>query len=477
MSETGERTAAHTHGDDPEVAPEDSSDAPSPHRTSGRDLWKLPDYRWWFVGDSALGLGSGLRSFALPLLAFSLTGRTTASGTLATVMSATSLVASLFGGALVDRIDRRVGIQLRCWTGMVIWTVATVLLFVGHLGYAALLTVGFLSSLTGGLFFTASDAALRSLVPTRFYPQAQANNEGRNAAFSLASGPVGGLLYGITSWLPLAVPIALFGLASVSTSRIGSDLRPDSEFVEDTGTGEHADALPADPGRTEESGGTDQSARTGIRFILTRFLHDFTEGLTWVSHRHRLLSVILCTMVLNIGVSAIVYTANFHLIAIGETPWRIGLLDTAIAVSTLVGALIGPWLVRTVPTGILTIAMLAWITASLAPLIFSQSLEWILATFAIGFLASPVVNAGILSYSMSQVPTDHQGRVMTVIDFISSGASMVVPAVVGISLEHAPVEPLIVVAITFCVLGLLLALANPLLRSVPLPDKWDTCPL
>lgn len=196
-----------------------------------------------------------------------------------------------------------------------------------------------------------------------------------------------------------------------------------------------------------------------------------------MSHRHRLLSVILCTMVLNIGASAIVYTANFHLIAIGETPWRIGLLDTAIAVSTLVGALIGPWLVRTVPTGILTIAMLAWITASLTPLIFSQSLEWILATFAIGFLASPVVNAGILSYSMSQVPTDHQGRVMTVIDFISSGASMVVPAVVGISLEHAPVEPLIVVAIAFCVLGLLLALANPLLRSVPLPDKWDTCPL
>lgn len=458
------------------------AELPTPSPTppvSHRDLWKLPDYRNWFVGDSALGLGGGLRSFALPLLAFDLTGRTTASGTLATLMAATSLIASLFGGAVVDRIDRRLGIHLRCWTGILIWTVATTLLLTGHLGYVALLCTGFLSALTGGLFFTASDAALRSLVPTRFYPQAQANNEGRNAAFSMASGPLGGMLYGIATWLPLVVPIALFGVASASTSRIRTDLHPRHAVVEasmgsgrpqsDSRIGEVADE---DPGSVPSAGG-----RHPVRAVVTRFLADFAEGFSWMSHRRRLLSVLLCTMVLNVGISAIVYTANFHLIAIGETPWRIGLVDTAIAVSTLIGAVIGPRLVRTVPTGPLTIAMIGWITVSLLPLARMQNLEWILGTFAVGFLASPVVNAGILSYAMSQVPIDHQGRVMTVLNFVSSGATMVVPAVVGLALEDTTIGPIILAALAFCVVGLLLALANPLLRSIPLPDQWDTCPL
>ncbi|MFC7579733.1 MFS transporter [Schaalia naturae] len=429
----------------------DSPDGSESYRRS--DLWHRADYRWWFAGDSSVDFGDGIRAFALPLIAFALTGRTAASGALATAMSATSLVTSLIGGSVIDAIDRRAGIHLRCATGILIWTCAVVLLATGNMGFAALVCIGVLSSLTTGLFGYASDAALKSLVPTQAYPQASSNNEGRSAAVSLMSGPLSGALYSIATWIPCAVPVAAFAVGSLSASRIKADLRPDafSDTVASTRRG------PAEFVRTVADG--------------------LVEGIRWMIARKRLLSIQLCFCVFNLGFSSAFYAVNYHLISAGEQPWRIGLISTATAVATLIGAIVGPTLINRIPTGILDIALLAWIAACVAPLALTQSLVSALVCLGLAFVANPILNSGIFSYALSQVPTDHQARVTTVMNFVSSAMTMISPVLVGLALERWTAGPIIAVAVCAMLIALVIALANPLLREIPTPEQWDQCAL
>lgn len=98
------------------------------------------------------------------------------------------------GGVLADRFDRRI---LRAWSagiGLALSPWLAGLAAFGWLDVWSLVNIGFLLQLRASLFTPASEAMLRTVVHKRQLAQAVANNQGRDAAVSLVSGPLGGVL-------------------------------------------------------------------------------------------------------------------------------------------------------------------------------------------------------------------------------------------------------------------------------------------
>lgn len=84
-------------------------------------LFRNANYRAWFVGDTTAVAAVSLRQFAVPLLAFGLTGSTALAGVLVTVQAVVIAAALLPGGVLVDRHDRRTTIRVHAIGGLTTW--------------------------------------------------------------------------------------------------------------------------------------------------------------------------------------------------------------------------------------------------------------------------------------------------------------------------------------------------------------------
>lgn len=129
------------------------------------------------------------------------------------------------------------------------------------------------SSLSSGLFGEATNASLRSIVPTANYPQAQAANQGRDATIEVASGPLGGFLYDLLIWLPFAVAAGGYLTMVAAAQAISSDLKP---------------------------GGGDQHKR--------RFWTDFISGLRWLWESKLLVKLGIVLLIFNLGFQGIYMT-------------------------------------------------------------------------------------------------------------------------------------------------------------------------
>ena len=70
-------------------------------------FWKTASYRSWMTADTATGIGTTLRGFALPLIAFFISHSLSTAGWLSTYAMILQQVCAIFGGAIVDRHRRR----------------------------------------------------------------------------------------------------------------------------------------------------------------------------------------------------------------------------------------------------------------------------------------------------------------------------------------------------------------------------------
>ena len=95
------------HGVGPGHADVPGNPASPPGDGSDRPLWRSRDYLLWFSSDVVGDLGSSLRAFAMPLIAYAVTGSATQAGLVGTLTSVAFLAATVPGGVLVDRVDRK----------------------------------------------------------------------------------------------------------------------------------------------------------------------------------------------------------------------------------------------------------------------------------------------------------------------------------------------------------------------------------
>lgn len=176
------------------------------------------------TGRFAQAIGAGVGTFAVPLLAFELTGSVAQAGLISGVGQVGALVATLPAGVVADRADRRRLLVLAAATGTALWTTALVAGLAGALSGWHLAAVLFGSSMVSAFVNPASGGALRAVVPPAQMANAMAVNQGRMAAVGLFAGPIGGLLYGMAHVLPFVASVVGHAIEAVAVSLVREPL-------------------------------------------------------------------------------------------------------------------------------------------------------------------------------------------------------------------------------------------------------------
>lgn len=196
-------------------------------------LWRRRDYLTWLASDTSGALASAVYAFAVPLVALIVTGDPALAGLVAAGGALGRLVATVPGGVLADRHDRRVLMVIGGLAGAALVTIMAVAHLVGVLGFWPLLLLNLALGARTGLFGSASDAALKAVVDPEQLPSAMSANQGRDAAIAIGAGPAGGALLAGGVVLPLLATVAGHLLAAFTALGIRADLRPDAGTAEE----------------------------------------------------------------------------------------------------------------------------------------------------------------------------------------------------------------------------------------------------
>lgn len=176
----------------------------------------------------------------------------------------------------------------------------------------------------------------------------------------------------------------------------------------------------------------------------------------------------------NIACVASITGAQIMLAARGTRAVMIGLLGTAMGVSTLVGSLLANKLVDMVPTGRLIAGALALFAVSQMPLLFLHSYAAILICQILAGLPFPALNAGLLGFLYGKTPDNMQGRASAVFETTVGILGAIVPAAVGWLLQQPGLgfTAMMGMAVVCAMAGLVVALIGPL-RRISTPDRWS----
>jgi MFS family permease len=348
-------------------------------------------------------VGDGVYATALPLLAASLTRDPIGVSLVTFGEWLPWLLFGLVSGALLDRWDRR----------RVMWTVdagrfavvggLAVTVLLDHASIALLAAVGFLLGTGQMLVDTAQHSVLPALVsrePARL-ERANARLQGTQIVANQFGGPpVGGFLFSVAAWIPLAVDAVSFGASSALVAAIkGRFGRP-----------------PAPPGPGADGAGTPVAGRPSLRA-------EIAEGLRWLL-AHRLLRA-LAVMVAMINLLGTAHDAILVLFAqerLGLGSVGFGLLLTGSAAGGVLGGAVAPWLSRRL--GAATILLGGFVFQGAATLgVGLTSNPWV-AGALLGVTGLVVVTFNVVGGSLRQTLTaDHLlGRVISTFRLFGYGA-------------------------------------------------------
>lgn len=398
------------------------------------------DYLAWLAADTSWQFGSAIRGFAMTLISFAVTGSYAQAGAIATVSTVVSMVAMLPGGVLVDRWDRRRSLVVSGWLRLAVYAGAAAAWWAGALTVPVLYLIGVASGVVTGLFSGAADAALKSVVASADLPRAVASNQGRDGAVSLSAPPLSGLLMGVSYALPFLSAAIGSALQIVCTRLIGTDLHPRRDGAGESGTGWFQELL------------------EGFRTLLGNPL------------LRRILPALICA---NAGVNALYTGITLILRGRGVPAWRIGLIDSVLAVGMLVGAVFAQRLIARVPTGRLIVGIFIGCTAVLVPVALDQSVPLVLICFGLLGLLMPAINGAMGGYFQAAIPDQMQGRAAAAFTLVGQVIPGLMPAATGLGLQHLGAGPTMAATVVLFPVAAVLMVTHRQLRALPTPDRWD----
>jgi MFS family permease len=405
---------------------------------TSRNLRHNHDFTVLWVGQTISELGSRMSLFVFPLLAYALTGSTLWAA-LAECAHLVGLCAMLLpAGVLADRTDRRRLMRLASATGFLLYLSLVVAALTVGIAMPHLLGVAVLTGAGVGLFGPAETSSVRAVVPDEQLAAALAQNQARQHVASLVGGPIGGALFGLVRWLPLAADAVSYAVSWFLLGRIRTDLSA---------------AAPDGPRESVRRGLVD-----GVRFIAQRPLF-------------RVLLVFSAS--LNLLLNAMLFLAVLRLMQAGFPAAQIGLVETASGLFGLLGAVAAPWIIERFRTGSITIAV-AWSWVPLAvPLMFWNNPMVVAASLSAGLFFNPVGNAGMGAYRMAQTPADLQGRVQSTMQFVSMSVMPLFPLLAGFLLAWLGGGAAIAALGVLTALTALIPTLSRSVREVPRPVVWQ----
>ena len=402
-----------------------------------RSLARNHDFTVLWVGQTVSELGSHVSLFVFPLLAFHLTGSLLAAAA-AEALHLLGLAAALLpAGVLADRTDRRRMMRLASGSGALLYTSLAVAGAAGSLSIGHLMVVALLTGVGAGVFAPAEISAVRSVVSAAELPTALSQNQARQHVAGLLGAPLGGLLYGVTRWLPFAAGALTFAVSWLLLGRIRTDLSA--------------------PATTRPRRRPRQDIAEGLRHTWSRPL--FRVILVWAP-------------LTNLVVNALFFVAVLRLIEGGFDPVHIGLVSTAAGVSGILGAVVAPAIISRVPTGWLTI-LAAWsFLPLLVPLALWNHPAVVAAALGVGLFLNPAGNAAMASYRIAVTPAELQGRIQSTMQFVSMSAMPLSPVLAGLLMSGLGGGGAVAALGGLTALVALIPTLSRTVRAVPRPAVW-----
>ncbi|MGY0389659.1 MFS transporter [Nocardioides sp. WG-D5] len=407
---------------------------------SYRALARNHDFTALWVGATVAELGTRVSIFAMPLVAYAMTG--------SAFWAATAEAAHLVGmvgmllpaGVIADRHHRLRIMRLAHGSGAVLYASLAIAGLLGSLTLPHLLLVALLTGALNGLFLPAENSAIRSVVAPDQLPTAFSQQQARQHIAGLLGGPLGGVLLGVSRWAPFAGNAIAYAAGWLLLARVRADLS-------------------APPAAAREA---------------KKPLADLTAGLGYSWRQPFLRTLLLFSPAINLAVNALFFLALLRLVEAGFPAWQIGLAEAAIGACGILGALAVPWLIDRLPTGWLTI-LVAWSFVPLSiPLAFWTHPAVMALAASVGLFLNPAGNAGIAAYRMATTPQELIGRVQAAAQFVSMLSIPLAPALAEALLAgvDGAVAVLMVAALTAAA-ALIPTLARSV-RSIPRPAEWQS---
>lgn len=430
-AQTANQDAAQTaNGIDAQTAT-----APADMTRDDTPLWRNWRFQLIWIGSCSAYLGMNAADFAYPLVILALTRSPAMAALFGFIQTATSLLAGLPAGALVDRFDRRrvlmgaeVARGLAAGSVFAAWAM-------GHLTVTHLLVVAAVLGAAGPLGGSARMLVVRAVVAPKQLTKALTQDEVRSAATGLAGPPLGGFLLSIGRALPFLMCALTFAVSFLTALIVRI---PPSE-----------NAKPAAQASTQNAG-----LLSGIRELWSNKL--IRSALTMVS-------------IVNVGGNALFLSIVVLLSGQGVSARAIGIAVAGEAVGNLIGAALVSPLHKRVGPGKLLILVTAMLCGSVALLAAPLGPWWVFGVLTASMLGVPSVRVLIDVLILRQVPDERRGRTITALMTFMTVGMPIGTLLGGLSLQFFGATATILVIAGVCALGLLVGVADRSLRDVQWP--------
>lgn len=348
-----------------------------------RSLWRNSDYVGWWIGDAVSALGTSISALAYPLLVLFATGSVAQAGAIAAANLFGTLATTLWGGALADRVSRRMILILGPLVQAAVLATVAVLVGTGHVQLPYLVCAAVLSGLVAGIVSGAATPALRRIVAKEQLATATGNAMGRDLAADLLGAPLAGILFAVSRWFPFAADAISFVCASIGAALIRRPLGPDRSVDAERNT----------------------------------VLQDIAAGLRFVRGQPFLRFVVLWSALLNAVGQGLTLLFIALVIHRGGSPTTVGLVSSLALIGGIIGAAVGPVVVKHVRARLVMYAA-AWSFVVAVALVTLVSRPWqIGAIMLLAMLTMVPLNVVLQSYAVRIIPDEYSGRVSAVTRF------------------------------------------------------------
>ena len=279
-------------------------------------------FRMLWTGQLLSDTGTELSRLAYPLLILALTHSAVLAGLAGTARAITVLCLQLPAGALSDRFDRRLTMIICDVMRAVLLAVLAIGVAVHLASWPVVMIVGLVEGGASAIFNPAAAAALPAIVPDAQLEEAWAATEARTYGASLAGPALGGVLFGLGQALP-------FLADAVSYAALVRHGEPDPRAV---------------PARSRRP----RARRCGARW---------PTACSCVWQVPILRAVVITAPLVNFAFTGVLFTITLALRQHGTSTTVIGLVQAAIAVGGLLGAVVAPRLQGRMRLGTLATAI------------------------------------------------------------------------------------------------------------------------
>ncbi len=383
--------------------------------------------------------GSQMTAIAYPLLVLALTGSPAKAGIVAFVRLLGMALFALPAGLAADRWNRRrLMIAAHAVRALAIGTLGA-LIVLDEIVYWAIPLVAFVEGGGAAVFSAAQAGALRAVVPTRQLPSAVAVVTGREAALSVASPALGGVLFGLSRALPFLVHAVLYVFSACALLAMRTPFQEDREV----------DRSPLRSRLAE-----------GFRFLWD---HAFLRTCAFLFGLANFIGPGVLLAIVVIGERQ------------GLSSGEIGLLLSAFGACLLLGAFLSPLVRRRLPVrGVLLLELWTWVGCSL--FLVWPNVYVLTASILPTALAIPSTDSVVIGYQLAMTPDRLLGRVASVRSTIALAIAPLGPLTAGLLLDAVSERATITV---FAAFGLVLALwgtLSPSIRAAPSPTELAELP-